>query len=234
MKKLNLLIAIAMLAALLLAAVPSGKLVRLQVINKTDQPVYLKLEGKETDAFYYLTIAADDDVTFTVVSDVYKRTTWTCDGVKSSGELAMTGNVRLVFTPCGKIPLRKVWRYYWYDWDSDGFGGGGPLDVDDTVVQVQYFMPNFGEPTQEKVFYFKEYSFVRWTKLTDPIVADGAADDIAGLYYFWWSPDFNSWYWVDWYGQYIDGHFTVWLPFKLGVAWRTYKAPVGQWWRYSY
>ncbi|MEW5873031.1 MAG: hypothetical protein AB1894_27475 [Chloroflexota bacterium] len=57
----------------------------MQVINKTDQPVYLKLEGKKTDAFYYLTIAADDDVTFTVVSDVYKRTTWTCDGVKSGG-----------------------------------------------------------------------------------------------------------------------------------------------------
>ncbi|MEW5872891.1 MAG: hypothetical protein AB1894_26770 [Chloroflexota bacterium] len=230
MKKLNLLIAIAMLAALLLAAVPSGKLVRLQVINKTDQPVYLKLEGKETDAFYYLTIAADDDVTFTVVSDVYKRTTWTCDGVKSSGELAMTGNVRLVFTPCGKIPLRKVWREYWYDYNSNFV-----FDAGDERYTFQYMMPNFGEPTQEKVFYFKEYSFTRWTKLIDPIVVDGTIDDVAGLYWFWWSPDGNSWYYVDTLtSQWVVGHFTVWLPFKLGVAWRTYKAPVGQWWRYSY
>ena len=97
-------------------------------------------------------------------------------------------------------------------------------------LTVQYMMPNFGEPTQEKVFYFKEYSFTRWTKLIDPIVAAGVADELAGLYQFNWSPDGNSWYWAGWF----NGHYTVWLPFKLGVAWRTYKAPVGQWWRYSY
>ncbi|MEW5867974.1 MAG: hypothetical protein AB1894_01765 [Chloroflexota bacterium] len=224
MKKLNLLIAVAMLAALLLAAVPSGKLVRLQVINKTDQPVYLKLEGKNTDAFYYLTIAADDDVTFTVVSDVYKRTTWTCDGVKSSGELTMTGNVRLVFTPCGKIPLRKVWRYYeWFDIATTTWYD----------LTVQYMMPNFGEPTQEKVFYFKEYSFTRWSKIVDPIVADLFICDDLDTCDAFWSPDDIHWFSVadpTWF----NGHFTVWLPFKLGVAWRTYKAPVGLWWRYSY
>ncbi|MEW5872889.1 MAG: hypothetical protein AB1894_26760 [Chloroflexota bacterium] len=229
MKKLNLLIAIAMLAALLLAAVPSGKLVRLQVINKTDQPVYLKLEGKKTDAFYYLTIAADDDVTFTVVSDVYKRTTWTCDGVKSSGELEMTGNVRLVFTPCGKIPLRKVWRWYeWWDYTVNPAG-------DYYEWKAEYMMPNFGEPTQEKVFYFKEYSFVRWSKIVDPALAaaaicDPTPIDLCDVY---WSP--NGWTWFSvadptWY----LGHYMLWLPFKLGVAWRTYKAPVGLWWRYSY
>ncbi|MEW5871521.1 MAG: hypothetical protein AB1894_19765 [Chloroflexota bacterium] len=227
MKKLNLLIAIAMLAAMLLAAVPSGKLVRLQVINKTDQPVYLKLEGKKTDAFYYLTIAADDDVTFTVVSDVYKRTTWTCDGVKSSGELAMTGNVRLVFTPCGKIPLRKVWRWYeWWDYSVNPNG-------DYYEAFAQYMMPNFGEPTQEKVFYFKEYSFIRWTKLTDPILADLFICDAADTCDAFWSPDDFHWFSVADPTWFI-GHYTVWLPFKLGVAWRTYKAPVGLWWRYSY
>ncbi|MEW5872892.1 MAG: hypothetical protein AB1894_26775 [Chloroflexota bacterium] len=224
MKKLNLLIAIAMLAALLLAAVPSGKLVRLEVINKTDQPVYLKLEGKNTDAFYYLTIAADEDEkTFTVVSDVYKRTTWTCDGIKSSGELEMTGNVRLVFTPCGKIPLRKVWR--WYHWDYDFI-----LPWDEEVV-VQYMMPNFGEPTQEKVFYFKEYSFVKWSKIVDPMAVQGMADELAGLLAFEWSPDGVHWYWL--YNAPV-GHFSVWLPLRLGVAWRTYKSPVGMWWRYQY
>jgi hypothetical protein len=207
--------------------VPSGKLVRLQVINKTDQPVYLKLEGKKTDAFYYLTIAADDDVTFTVVSDVYKRTTWTCDGVKSSGELAMTGNVRLVFTPCGKIPLRKVWRYYeWFDVATATWYD----------LTVQYMMPNFGEPTQEKVFYFKEYSFTRWTKLVDPIVAAGIACAEAGTCLFEWSPDGWSWYFYNPVtdGVWYNGHFSIWLPFKLGVAWRTYKSPVGIWWRYQY
>ncbi|MEW5873167.1 MAG: hypothetical protein AB1894_28160 [Chloroflexota bacterium] len=221
-----------MLAAMLLAAVPSGKLVRLEVFNKTDAPVYIKLEGKNTDAFYYLTIAADEDEkTFTVVSDVYKRTTWTCDGIKSSGELTMTGNVRLVFTPCGKIPLRKVWRYYWIiDFDEDR------QQPEQQLVPVQYFFPNFGEPTQEKVFYFKEYSFVRWTKLIDPIVAAGIACAEAGTCLFEWSPDGWSWYFYNPVtdGVWYNGHFSIWLPFKLGVAWRTYKSPVGIWWRYQY
>ncbi len=221
MKKLNLLIAIILLATMLLAANPAGKLVRLEVINRTDYPVYIKLEGKNTDAFYYLTISEDEDddtKIFTVLSDDYKRTTWACDGIKSSGDLAMTGNVRLVFTPCGRVPLRWVQR--WYRW------GQGEIEM-----FALYRMPNYGEPTMEKVWYWKEYSFVRWTKIIDPIIAL-----LAPFPGFEWSPDGIHWISLNPPGPLngLDGHFTLWIPLKLGVANRTYKGPVGVWWRYQY
>ena len=104
MKKLNILLIISILAGALVAANPPGKLVRLEIINNTDFPVYIKLEGNNTNAFYYLTVADGDDTTFTVLTDSYKRTTWACDGIKSSGKLIMVGNVRLNFTPCGHLP----------------------------------------------------------------------------------------------------------------------------------
>jgi hypothetical protein len=56
---------------------------------------------------------------------------------------------------------------------------------------------------------------------------------VYGLYGFWWSPDGVHWIGDPW-TWWNTSHFSVWLPFKLGVAWRTYKAPVGLWWRYSY
>ncbi len=232
MKKLNLLIVVAMMAALLLAANPAGKLVRLEVINKTDFPVYIKLEGRHTDAFYYLTIPDDDEMTFTVLSDDYKRTTWACDGIKSSGDLVMTGNVRLVFTPCGQMPLRWVLRWYRW-WDDDPMSPTFGQLLEWTTA---YRMPNFGEPTMEKVWYWKEYSFVRWRKLVDPVLAaaaicDPTPIDLCDVY---WSP--NGW--ISWFSVAdptdFDGHFTLWIPLKLGVASRTYKGPVGVWWRYQY
>jgi hypothetical protein len=121
MKKLNLLIVVALLATALLMAAAPAKLVRLEVINQTDAPIYIKLTGELTDAFYYLTIPADEVMTFTVLTDSYKRETWACD-YKTSGRLVMTGNVRLNFVPCNTFPANK------------------------------------GEPTMEKVAYFKYYT----------------------------------------------------------------------------
>ena len=56
MKKLNVLLIVSMLAAALLAANPPGKLVRLEVINGSGDTVYMRLNGRNTGAFYYLTI----------------------------------------------------------------------------------------------------------------------------------------------------------------------------------
>ncbi len=222
MKRLSVLIVAIILAGALLAATPRGKLLRLEVKNKTDYPVYIKLEGKYTDAFYYLTIPENKDKRFTIVNDIYKRTTWACDGIKSTGELVMTSRVRLVFTPCYRIPLRKVGRWYRWDFDQDGTW--------DKVEFEIYAMPNFGEPTMEKVWYWKEFSTVQWKKIADPYVAEGIAGEIIGVWDFMWSPDGIHWFW----GGNWDGHYSLWIPMKLSVSNRTYKSPLGVWWRYRY
>jgi hypothetical protein len=229
------LIIVALLAGLLLAANPSGKLVRLVIYNKTEFPVYIKLEGVETGAFYYLTVpgTTDEDTyiekTFTILSDVYDRTTWACDGIKSSGRLWMTGNVRLVFTPCGQIPLRWVMR--WYDW-TDWTDPNNPVNTQWTVL---YRVPNFGEPTQEKVWYWKEYSFDKWVKGVDPVVAaallcDPTPIDLCDVYV---SPDnwIHQWSVAD---PTFFGHWSIWFHVKSVVDWRTYKGPLGVYWRYKY
>ena len=110
MKKLNLLIVVALLASALLMAAAPAKLVRLTVINQTGAPIYMKLEGQETGAFYYLTIPADADkdnggMTFTVLTDTYARTTWACD-YTVSGKLLMTSNIKLNFVPCDMKPMK--------------------------------------------------------------------------------------------------------------------------------
>ena len=226
MKKLNVLIIVALLAGVLLAANPAGKLVRLEIINKTDFPVYIKLEGQETASFYYLTVPETSDKTFTILSDVYDRTTWACDGIKSTGELWMTGNIRLVFTPCGQVPLRWIYRaYWWYDVPS------GILYEWETLYRV----PNFGEPTMEKVWYWKEYSFDRWVKMVDPVLAlaaicDPTPIDECDVY---WSPNGGTWFSVADPTSFW-GHYTLWIHLKAAVDWRTYKGPLGVWWRYKY
>ena len=142
MKKLNLLIIVAILASALLMAATPTKLVRLTIKNNSGDTVYMKLTGEATDAFYYLTIPDEEEMVFTVYSDIYARETWACDGVKSKGKLIMTGNVRLNFVECGTIPLR------WVGLDTNGDG------LVDTLVQ----RVNKGEPTMEKVAYFKYWA----------------------------------------------------------------------------
>ena len=96
MKKLNVLLIVAMLAAALLAANPPGKLVRLEVINGSGDTVYMRLQGRNTGAFYYLTIPAGWDKTFTVLVDSYRRTTWACGGIGTRPPAP-----RLPFASCG-------------------------------------------------------------------------------------------------------------------------------------
>jgi hypothetical protein len=89
-------------------AVPS-QVVRLTIVNYSSYDVYMKLEGSSvTNSFYYLTVPAGsrDEPTvkvFTLMSDVYERTTWQCNGAKSTGTFEVKNNIRLTFTPCDEL-----------------------------------------------------------------------------------------------------------------------------------
>lgn len=144
MKKVSLLILLVIvLSTVLMAAVPT-KMVRLTIINKSGYDVYMKLEGSAvTEAFYYLTVPSGDRdqptvKVFTVMSDLYDRTTWQCDGVQSSGTLTVDGNIRLTFLPCGQGDFI---RFYY---------------ANGVYTLVPVFYPNAqGEPRMEKVVRFR-------------------------------------------------------------------------------
>ena len=156
MKKVSLLILLVIiLSTVLMAAVPV-KTVRLTIINKSEYDVFLKLEGSDvTEAFYYLTVPAGtrDEPTvkvFTILTDLYDRETWQCDGYKSSGQLLVASNTRLVFTPCFEfLPTftqdiyQKVWnpKIKDYEW----------------VYVKSVTKTNTGEPTMEKVVSFRYF-----------------------------------------------------------------------------
>lgn len=188
MKKVSLLILLVIvLSTTLMAAVPT-KMVRLTIINKSEYDVYIKLEGSAvTEAFYYLTIPSGtrDEPSvkvFTVMSDLYTRTTWQCDGFRTSGQLLVMSNTRLVFTPCGQF-LPLTLRYI------------------DPVTGVAVYKENLGEPTMEKVVAFRYLFGPRLPTWADAYLYTG---------YFNWGC--YTWYWRS----------------------RTYRRPVGCWFRYQY
>jgi hypothetical protein len=167
MKKVSLLILIAILASSLLVAAIPTKMVRLTIINKSGYDVYMKLEGSAvTEAYYYLTIPAGDRdaptiKVFTIMEDVYTRTTWQCDGAKSTGNLVVDGNLRLTFVPCGQfvqlcLGLQYAWTVY---------------DCNQALYDVYYVQSFYkqGEPRMEKVTYFKylAYGLPAWASVAD-------------------------------------------------------------------
>jgi hypothetical protein len=194
MKKVSLLILLVIvLSTVLMAAVPT-KTVRLTLINKSGDDVYMKLEGSEiTEAFYYLTVPAGDRdeptvKVFTVLVDLYSRTTWQCGG-ENSGQLLVDGNIRLVFTPCGKFLALNAQAQYriWVP----GFGwqySVGTLPAgwvgDPTLESRTVFKTMAGEPTQEKV--------VRFRYLSGPGVPDWSISYLYTGYLNWGCA---TWYW---------------------------------------
>ncbi len=195
MKKVSLLILLVIvLSTVLMAAVPT-KMLRLTIINKSDYDVYMQLEGSAvTEAFYYLTVPSGsrDEPTvkvFTILTDVYKRTTWQCDGVKSSGTLVADGNLRLTFLPCGEFQCSFTGLTTLQFWGCEG----DPVLVTGTNYRQ-------GEPRMEKVTYWKylRYGIPSWAS--------------ADLYNGFWNFGCFTWYWRS----------------------RTYKLPVGCWFRYQY
>jgi hypothetical protein len=209
MKKLNLLLIVSMLAAALLAANPPGKLVRLEVINASGDTVYMKLQGRLTGAFYYLTIPKGWIKTFTVLVDSYARTTWACGGMMSRGSLNMTGNVKLKFILCGKLPTRTVWS----DMDGDGIPEWDPNPLISEVLKA----PNFGEPTQEKVVFYDTFSNVLWRKLCHGVAP-------APCTWWWFDPIAGQW-----------KSASVWIMIKLPFAvWQRVAFSRGRFMRYRY
>lgn len=179
MKKVSLLVLLAIVAStLLMAAIPTT-IVRLTIINKSGYDVYMKLEGSAvTQAFYYLTVPKGDRdaptvKVFTVMSDLYKRTTWQCNGAKSSGTLAVDGNIRLTFTPCGEqaCSWTRTTRQLW----------GCRKDV---LTEVTVLHRYAGEPRMEKVTYFKYLAYgkaINWSS--------------ANIYNGFWNVGCGTWYW---------------------------------------
>jgi len=110
MKKTAIVIGALLIVAVFFAAVypafagsAQKKLVRLKLINKSDVVVNLQLTG---DEFYYLTVPANSTSTFTVMKDLYGRTTWAC-GASASGTLNMSSQVKLTFIPCDRTAPNK-------------------------------------------------------------------------------------------------------------------------------
>ena len=205
MKKVSLLILIAILiSSLFLAAIPT-RMVRLTVINKSGYDVYIKLEGSPvTQSYYYLTIPAGDrDVpyikVFTIMEDLYTRTTWQCDGQKSSGTLVVDGNIRLTFIPCGEFAcawlLIKDWGWFDPCTGLPNVPAGDFPGIDWATAHRRA-----GEPRMEKVTYFKYLSYggINWHD--------------AYLYTGFWNFGCGTWY------------------YRL----RTYRLPYGCAWRYQY
>lgn len=175
MKKLNLLLVVAILVTALIAQVLPAKLVRLEVFNWTGENVYIRLEGITTGQFYYLTVPPTtranwfNPKVFTILTDYYRRTTWACGGVETVGQYRVLKNNRLSFTACNTLPLRTVW----YDWF---YHPNRPVTVEPFEITKA---PNFGEPTMEKVVFFSAVSNKVWVKVPigphflNPNSADG-------------------------------------------------------------
>ena len=177
MKKVSLLILLVIvLSTVLMAAVPT-KMARITIINKSDYDVYMKLTGSDvTEAFYYLTIptGSRDEPTvkiFTVMQDLYDRETWQCNGARSTGSLFVTGNLRLTFTSCGQFYATRNQDFYYWLVDTDDDPDTPPvrkvivnpdaawlLAHPDAVWYADASKPYGGEPTMEKVVYFRYLS----------------------------------------------------------------------------
>lgn len=165
MKKVILVVLAVMLVSVFLTAAdhPHG-LLRLTVINKSGNEIYMRLQSETgSGGFYYLTIPAGTKDSpnveaFTVVEDIYYRTTWygpgdnaLCQGMMDTGQLIMDRNNRLVFLPCFAIPMRRVSMFdFDFDWGDFDFDFDlGDFDMGDMIIPEV----NIGEPSMEKVIY---------------------------------------------------------------------------------
>jgi hypothetical protein len=185
MKKVSLLVLLAILASTLLMAATPTTIVRLTIINKSGYDVYMKLEGSSvTQAFYYFSVPSGTRDTptvkvYTIQSDLYTRTTWQCNGVKSTGTFLVTGMMRLDFTPCGEKVC--AWTRDWkglYRNPCDGTLYPDPRG--NLVLSVGH--RKAGEPTMEKVTYFK------WVQFGGPSWAS------AYLYTGFWNWGCGTWF----------------------------------------
>lgn len=145
----RLVLSLFLIASFLLpAASPTQKIVRLEVINKSGDVVYIELEGEGAGAFYYLTVPDATTRTFTVQADYYKRRTWTCDRFRYNSRLNLNSSMRLAFVEkCSSFP--PVMMYQVSDRERD---------ISENLVVKR---PPRGEKRMEKVPYFNLFFFMR-------------------------------------------------------------------------
>jgi hypothetical protein len=74
-------------------------LFRVEVRNRTDGPVSILLAGTEAPSAYVLSAGPGQNRVFTVNAGSYDQTTFAC-GESATGTLAVTHQLRLVFTSC--------------------------------------------------------------------------------------------------------------------------------------
>ena len=222
-KVIWLVIAVMLISSLLMASGPPLRIVRLTVINKSGNDVMIKLEGSEVGRqFYYLTIPAGTKTLptvrwFTILEDIYLRTTYygegkypQCVGVSSSGQLIMDRNTRLTFTPCYVIPMRRVKK-----WDPT------------TGTTIYGKRVNNGEPSMEKVVYYKALNLRWW--------ANGDAYDEEFAKFYQYDPYYGGRINVYWkrgcggYGWYGWGLTYNRVPTRGLCRWRYLYDKVHEW-----
>jgi hypothetical protein len=107
------------------AAQDEETLVRLEIVNKSDQSAAMSLVSG--NIVYYLAVPAGEEAIFTVERAVYTHTTFAC-GLSATGSVDILTQLKLVFTSCyrsapnwGEPGLEKIsiddspnginWRY---------------------------------------------------------------------------------------------------------------------------
>ncbi|MEA3350109.1 MAG: hypothetical protein U9Q82_05765 [Chloroflexota bacterium] len=106
------------MSLLLVAAMPQQKafaksdLVRLTIVNGTDQGVWLKLEGP---AYYYLYVKPGQTRTYTPERDVYESTLYSCGTYVKHQTLDLTKHTKYEVPSCG----------------THAYPGDGPTDTVD-------------------------------------------------------------------------------------------------------
>ena len=99
-KKMLVAVLFVLLATLLFTtaiAMAKEALIRIEVINKSEESVSISLLGET--AYYFLTIPAGETKMFTVERDIYQRTTYAC-GESNSGTVDLNTHKRFIFTRC--------------------------------------------------------------------------------------------------------------------------------------
>jgi hypothetical protein len=179
-----IVISIILASLLISATAPQAHLVRLTIINKSGNEIYIRLQSMDPErfTFYYLTVPAGTKTEptvrgFTIAEELYYRTTYygpgkymQCFGAFNTGELIMDGNVRLNFQPCTSIPTRRIdnimdfANFDWQSWSESlteeelqELQDFDWQNMDMSSMQDMFSNQkdvNIGEPKQEKVIYW--------------------------------------------------------------------------------
>lgn len=170
-KKLHLAIVLMLVLSLLAASSAlaresseGGSLFPLEIRNMTGENVNLVLVKTDGSKSYSLNVAANTDRRFTLEGGNYRQFSFAC-GKSASGSLAISAQVRLIFTPCAGLapnsgaptmekvhltdaPVGKKWHYQYGPAGSPAaagiYAGGlsGPCEFTASVEVTIYERPS--------------------------------------------------------------------------------------------